>query len=197
MLKNEHLKYAIIAPFLLLFLLFSSIFQPALAQNCPFNVRFTVVDATCFNNGKVCFCLLDDADQPVTDLSGTGLSSVRVYYREREEDSARYAGSYYYGGVDTLLMDYGTYFFGMEALCDDGMGGYVKVDTQTMLTINTTYAVPTASAISTFAPSSVPTVSAPLIMNFMHPVPLASFPASEICSLTSVAGISISALETL
>ena len=147
MLKNEHLKYAIIAPFLLLFLLFSSIFQPALAQNCPFNVRFTVVDATCFNNGKVCFCLLDDADQPVTDLSGTGLSSVRVYYREREEDSARYAGSYYYGGVDTLLMDYGTYFFGMEALCDDGMGGYVKVDTQTMLTINTTYAVPTASAI--------------------------------------------------
>lgn len=147
MLKNEHLKSAIIAPFLLLFLLFSSHFLPAFAQNCPFNVRFTVVDATCFNNGKVCFCLLDDSDQPVADLSATGLSSVRVYYREREEDSARYAGSYYYGGVDTLLMDYGTYFFGMEALCDDGMGGYVKVDTQTVLTIHTTYTVPTLSSI--------------------------------------------------
>lgn len=147
MQKNGHLKFAIIAPFLLLFLLFSSIFQPALAQNCPFNVRFTVVDATCFNNGKVCFCVLDDADQPVTDLSGTGLSSVRVYYREREEDSARYAGNYYYGGVDSLMLDYGTYFFGMEALCDDGMGGYVKVDTQAVLTIHTTYTVPTASAI--------------------------------------------------
>ena len=45
-----------------------------------------------------------------------------------------------------------------------------------------------ASAISTFAPSSVPTVTAPLIINFILPVPLASLPASEICSLTSDGG---------
>ena len=57
--------------------------------------------------------------------------------------------------------------------------------------------LPTASAISTFAPSSVPTVSAPFIMNFMLPVPLASLPASDICSEISDAGISLSDMVTL
>ena len=150
-MKTEKLTMKIIAQFLLLFALFSSFFQPAKAQNCPLKVQFSVIDATCFNNGKVCYCILDGADNPITDLSGTGLSSIRVYYREREEDSARYAGNYYYGGVDTLMLDYGKYFFGMEALCDDGMGGYVKVDTQAVLTIHTSYTVPTISAIYTTA----------------------------------------------
>ena len=48
---------------------------------------------------------------------------------------------------------------------------------------------PAASAISTFAPSSVPSVIAPFSMNFMLPVPDASVPAREICSETSEAGI--------
>ena len=55
---------------------------------------------------------------------------------------------------------------------------------------------PTASRISTFAPSSVPSVIAPLIMNFMFEVPEASVPASEICSLISAAGVRSSAQET-
>ena len=38
------------------------------------------------------------------------------------------------------------------------------------------------------APSSVPMVSAPLIANFMFPVPDASLPAVEICSDKSAAG---------
>jgi hypothetical protein len=42
----------------------------------------------------------------------------------------------------------------------------------------------------------VPTVTAPFIMNFMLPVPEASFPAVEICSESSAAGISFSARET-
>ncbi len=37
---------------------------------------------------------------------------------------------------------------------------------------------------------------APFIMNFMFEVPLASFPAVEICSLISVAGMMRSAKET-
>ena len=40
-------------------------------------------------------------------------------------------------------------------------------------------------------------VTAPFIINFMLPVPLASLEAVESCSLTSLAGISISAVETL
>ena len=58
------------------------------------------------------------------------------------------------------------------------------------------FSSPSTWCISTLAPSSVPTVRAPFIMNFMLPVPLASLPAVEICWLTSLAGISISAMET-
>ena len=51
--------------------------------------------------------------------------------------------------------------------------------------------------LSTFAPSSVPRVTAPLSINFIFPVPLASLEAREICSEISHAGISFSAFVTL
>ena len=47
------------------------------------------------------------------------------------------------------------------------------------------------------APSRVPIVKAPFIMNFMLLVPLASYPAVEIWFETSVAGMSRSASDTL
>ena len=50
--------------------------------------------------------------------------------------------------------------------------------------------------ISTFAPSIVPRVGAPFIMNFMLPVPEASLEAVEICSLMSAAAKISSALDT-
>ena len=50
------------------------------------------------------------------------------------------------------------------------------------------FSMPAASAISMFAPSSVPSVMAPLSMNFMLPVPEASVPARLICSDTSARG---------
>ena len=50
------------------------------------------------------------------------------------------------------------------------------------------FSCPTASRISTLAPSSVPMVNAPFIANFMLPVPDASLPAVEICSDRSAAG---------
>ena len=42
---------------------------------------------------------------------------------------------------------------------------------------------PISSAISMFAPSMVPMMSAPFMANFMFPVPLASVPAVEMCWL--------------
>jgi len=50
------------------------------------------------------------------------------------------------------------------------------------------FSAPTSSRISTLAPSRVPMVIAPFIANFMLPVPDASLPAVEICSLRSAAG---------
>ena len=55
---------------------------------------------------------------------------------------------------------------------------------------------PTASRISTFAPSSVPIVSAPLSANFMLLVPDASLPAVEICTERSAAGMIACASDT-
>jgi hypothetical protein len=57
--------------------------------------------------------------------------------------------------------------------------------------------LPAFSTISTFAPSIVPIVIAPFIMNFILPVPDASLDAVEICSEISAAGISFSAYVTL
>ena len=58
------------------------------------------------------------------------------------------------------------------------------------------FSSPTSSRISMFAPSSVPIVSAPFSASFMLPVPDASFPAVEICSLSSAAGMIASASVT-
>ena len=59
-----------------------------------------------------------------------------------------------------------------------------------------TFSGPTSSRISTLAPSRVPMVRAPLRAAFMLPVPEASLPAVEICSLSSQAGKTSSASET-
>ena len=59
------------------------------------------------------------------------------------------------------------------------------------------FSSPTSSTISTFAPSIVPSVSAPFNINFMFPVPDASLLAVEICSETSAAAKIISAFDTL
>ena len=55
---------------------------------------------------------------------------------------------------------------------------------------------PTSAWISTLAPSSVPIVSAPFMASFMLPVPEASVPAVEICSLRSAPGMIFSASDT-
>lgn len=119
------------------------------AQSCSFNVRFTVTDATCFNNGKIAYCLLDENGNPIPENSLTNyhLRNVRIYSKVNESDSVHYAGVYYRGGVDTFVIDHGTYIIGMEGLCEDGQGGYFRVDTQTVLTINTSYRVPEISTI--------------------------------------------------
>ena len=55
---------------------------------------------------------------------------------------------------------------------------------------------PTSSAISMFAPSTVPTSRPPFRQNFMFDVPDASVPAVEMCCEMSEAGMSTSASET-
>ena len=56
---------------------------------------------------------------------------------------------------------------------------------------------PTSSLISILAPSRVAIVIAPFIINFILDVPDASLVVVEICSLTSAAGIILSAKDTL
>lgn len=111
-----------------------------------FRVRFSVVDATCYNNGKVLYALTD-VSGTVFDTLPPQLSQVRVYYKLSEADSAHYAGWYYAGGTDTMTFNYGTYIVGVEGLLADSTGGYTRVDTQTVLTIATVYQKPTAAVV--------------------------------------------------
>lgn len=118
----------------------------AAAQTCPFKVRFDTISATCYNNGKVLYALVDDGGNALSTVPGD-LTNVRIYYKTSESDSAYFGNHYYTGGWDTLTIDYGSYIIGMEAACPDGVGGFVKLDTHTVLTINTTYSKPKAAAL--------------------------------------------------
>lgn len=116
------------------------------AQQAVFRVKFSVTDAFCYNNGKVLYALTD-LDGKVMDSLPNGLSMVRSYFLSGMSDTVHYSGWYYSGGYDTITLNTGTYTIGVEGLLDDGLGGYVKVDTQVVLTVNTTYEKPEAYSI--------------------------------------------------
>jgi len=128
------------------------------AQNCPFRVTFSVTPATCYNNGKVAYALTDESGNVLTHIP-EGLSEIRAYYIAEGDTAKRYSGLYLtdsvmtaQGGWDTLTVDYGTYTIGLEAICTQSSsspGGFsqVKMDTNTVLTIPTTYVKPSISAL--------------------------------------------------
>lgn len=132
----------------LLFILMCGMLPTLSAQESSgFHVRFSAEGATCYNNGKVLYALTDSIGT-VLDSLPARLSNVRVYYKRSDADSVHFAGWYYTGGTDTLTVNYGTYMVGVEALLDDGEGGYTRVDTHTVLTIQTSYQKPTASVVA-------------------------------------------------
>ena len=59
-------------------------------ENNIFRVQFSILDATCYNNGKVVYALVDSAGM-VLDSLPPGLSQVRAYYKMSELDSVHYA----------------------------------------------------------------------------------------------------------
>ena len=77
----------------------------AAAQTCPFKVRFDTISATCYNNGKVLYALVDDGGNALSTVPGD-LTNVRIYYKTGESDSAYFGNHYYTGGWDTLTIDY-------------------------------------------------------------------------------------------
>lgn len=147
--------------FLLTMMLFCAMLTQA--QNVPFHVRFSTSAASCYNNGKIIYALMD-SQGAVLDSLPDGLSQVRIYYRLPNSDTIHYSGWYYTGGEDTLTINNGTYVVGVEGLQDNGSGGFVRVDTQLVMTVTTTYQKPEASAlvqtaIYTTRAGNMPTVS--------------------------------------
>ena len=124
----------------------------AMAQTCPFNVVFKTIDATCYNNGKVVYALVDGSKNPMSVIP-EGMSDVRIYYKFSENDSAHYHG-FYQGGWDTMTIDYGDYIVGVEAVCSNVNGGFLKKDTNIHVTINTSYNKPSVSALHVTSSSS-------------------------------------------
>lgn len=131
---------------LLLTLMFCASICLAQPQNNNLRVQFAAIDATCYNNGKVTYALLDNQGN-VLDVLPPGTSNVRVYYKQSGSDSIHYAGWYYNGGTDTINLNYGTYTVGVEALLFDGHDGFVRADTETTLTVNTSYLRPSAAVV--------------------------------------------------
>ncbi|MBO6051297.1 MAG: hypothetical protein J6P65_04875 [Bacteroidales bacterium] len=120
------------------------------AQDCPFKVHVSVIDATCFNNGKLVYYLEnEDGDvMTVEEYNDSHLDEVRIYTKVNETDSVHYSGTFYKGGLDTFVVDHGTYIVGVEGLCSDGHGGWFKKDTVLgTYVVNTSYTVPLVSTL--------------------------------------------------
>ena len=136
---------------LLFFALICALAMMAKAQNCHFKVHVSSEDATCFNNGKLIYYLenVDGSIMSESDFENSGLDLVRIYTKVNETDSIHYSSLYYKGGLDTFVVDHGTYYVGVEGACRDGHGGYVMVDTllEDRITINTSYVVPLVSTL--------------------------------------------------
>lgn len=138
--------------FLLMILAIWLVTAVSAQENNGFHVQFSVSDATCYNNGKVMYTLTDSSGTALDSLP-QNMSQVRIYYKMNDTDSAHYAGWYYSGGTDTLTINYGTYIIGVEALVEDSVGNFSKVDTQTVITLGTTYHKPTMAIVSKIADS--------------------------------------------
>ena len=159
----------------LLFILMCGMLPTLSAQESSgFHVRFSAEGATCYNNGKVLYALTDSIGT-VLDSLPARLSNVRVYYKRSDADSVHFAGWYYTGGTDTLTVNYGTYLVGVEALLDDGEGGYTRVDTHTVLTKPPTRSPPRRLSHTTRS-CATPTRA---------PSPHSSAPTSVACSCAS------------
>jgi len=123
-----------------------------------YEIRFRPIDATCFNNAHMLYAVVDknNPDTPLdtTTLRLAGLEEIRIYHAQTELDTTKHRSAFYKGGWDTLTLDYGTYVFGVEAVMREGIGeglDYVVVDTNTVLSIGTSYSMPKAAAMSVSA----------------------------------------------
>lgn len=129
-----------------------------------YEVQFQTLPATCFNNAKVLYAVVDK-DHPDTPLDTTtlrenGLEQIRIYHSQPPLDTTKRHGAYYKGGWDTMMLDHGTYLFGVEGVAREYIDGdltYQYVDTNTTLTIVTNYAMPVAAAMSvlSYAPNAL------------------------------------------
>lgn len=131
--------------FCLMMMLFASAITLQ-AQQDVFRVKFMVTDASCYNNGKIAYALIR-SDGEALDSLPQGLSMVRGYYFHVGSDTVHYSGRYYSGGYDTLTLNSGTYLVGVEGMVSDGRGGFVRVDTHTVILVNTTYQKPEAYSL--------------------------------------------------
>ena len=144
----------------LIFLLVSMFCMATYAQNCPFKVRFEKTDATCYNNGKVEFILLDDNDNEIVIDQTTrkpvdeniNLMNIKYYYRNMGDTTTHYTPS---NIISTF--EAGQYVVGVQAVCSTGEGGgaaFRSLDTNIVVTITSSYVTPSISPMANIATDS-------------------------------------------
>ncbi len=120
------------------------------AQDCSFNVGFTTKTATCHNNGKIAYALVDRYGKALPEVP-SNLSAIRIYFKKNENDAANYKSTYYTGGWDTLTINPGTWIVGVEAICTQGPGVFSEKRIEKTLTVPSSYTTPTATVINNSA----------------------------------------------
>ncbi len=136
------------------FVALMAMLNAATAQDCPFKVKFEVTPASCYNNGKVAYALVDASDNVLT-AAPAGLREVRIYYIMQGDSVKHYSGGFLVNaagvmtsanGWDTLNINYGDYTIGVEGKCVNTTP-YTQLDTHKLVNIPTTYSTPTISAL--------------------------------------------------
>lgn len=136
-----------------IFMLFGAVLfmlNQLFAQDCQFEVRMSVTPATCYNNGKVAYALVDGSGNVLT-AAPAGLREVRAYWIMPGEDVKHYSEGFLVNasgvmtsanGWDTLTVNSGDLTIGVEGKCGD-----VKMDAHETVNIPTTYSKPSISAL--------------------------------------------------
>ena len=75
------------------FVALMAMLNAATAQDCPFKVKFEVTPASCYNNGKVAYALVDASDNVLTSAPA-GLREVRIYYIMQGDSVKHYSGGF-------------------------------------------------------------------------------------------------------
>ena len=122
-----------------------------LADLHGYHVQFRKVDATCYNNGRVEFAIVDEQGVPIDQnvFNDLHLSDFQVTHRGVVLDTSIHRTPVDYTFPWTSVpMESGDFKIGLECIHVFGDGSMIIVEDSTQLSVNLNYTEPTIAALS-------------------------------------------------